>query len=158
MNIQKMLDAYIECALWSSTDFDSEEPLDQDYGASDLHPDTLRQMREDVEDFAKSNEADLMTWDSGRWSVEEMAGHDFWLTRNGHGAGFWDGDWDKDVGNRLTEACKPVGSVDLYVGDDGLIYCLHCVSTLASEPCLAPWCYAKGPCCFHFYHSFGALG
>ena len=25
--------------------------------------------------------------------VDEYAGHDFWLTRNGHGAGFWDGDW-----------------------------------------------------------------
>ncbi len=22
-----------------------------------------------------------------------LAAHDFWFTRNGHGAGFWDGDW-----------------------------------------------------------------
>ena len=47
--------------------------------------------------------------------------YDFWLTRNGHGAGFWDGDWG-EVGDKLTELCKPYGSVDVYVGDDGLIY------------------------------------
>lgn len=27
---------------------------------------------------------------SGPWSDDERAGHDFWLTRAGHGAGFWD--------------------------------------------------------------------
>lgn len=27
-----------------------------------------------------------------------QAGHDFWLTRNGHGAGFWDGDDGKVYG------------------------------------------------------------
>jgi hypothetical protein len=51
-----------------------------------------------------------------------MAGHDFWLTRNGHGAGFWDGDLSEDVGNALTEAAKKFGECHLYVGDDGQIY------------------------------------
>ncbi len=52
-----------------------------------------------------------------------MAGHDFWLTRCGHvGAGFWDGDWPQDVSDRLTEASEKFGDVDLYVGDDGMIY------------------------------------
>lgn len=33
-----------------------------------------------------------------------MAGHDLWLTRNGHGAGFWDGDWrDHDVLCNVSE-------------------------------------------------------
>lgn len=30
------------------------------------------------------------------------AGHDFWFTRNHHGAGFWDGDWGDD-GRELTD-------------------------------------------------------
>ena len=33
------------------------------------------------------------------------AGHDYWLTRNGHGAGFWDRDLGK-VGDELTKACE----------------------------------------------------
>jgi hypothetical protein len=50
-----------------------------------------------------------------------QAGIDYWLTRNGHGAGFWDRDLG-DVGDRLTAAAEADGMVDLYVGDDGRIY------------------------------------
>jgi hypothetical protein len=48
--------------------------------------------------------------------------HDFWLTRNRHGCGFWDGSY-KDLGDRLTNAAQAFGECDLYVGDDGKIYC-----------------------------------
>jgi hypothetical protein len=51
-----------------------------------------------------------------------MAGHAFWLTRNGHGAGFWDGDWPEPHASALDEASKAFGSFDLYVGDDGMIH------------------------------------
>src|SRR5215213_9921810 len=50
-----------------------------------------------------------------------QAGHDFWLTRNRHGAGFWDRGLG-DLSNRLSDASKVYGEVDLYVGDDGQIY------------------------------------
>lgn len=54
----------------------------------------------------------------------EKAGHDFWLTRNGHGAGFWDGDWDRwpVLARRLDQASKDVGNCDVYKGDDGKIH------------------------------------
>jgi hypothetical protein len=52
---------------------------------------------------------------------EEQAGHDFWLTRCGHGAGFFDGDWP-EAGDHLTDACKKFREVNLHVGDDGFIY------------------------------------
>ena len=45
----------------------------------------------------------------------ENAGHDFWLTRNGHGAGFWDRDLPKDVGDALTRASEKYGEINLYV-------------------------------------------
>jgi hypothetical protein len=51
-----------------------------------------------------------------------MAGHDFWLTRNGHGAGFWDGDWPEPLATVLTDAAHAFGELSPYVGDDGLIY------------------------------------
>lgn len=50
------------------------------------------------------------------------AGHDFWLTRNGHGAGFWDGDWNKQHGIHLTEVSEAFGECEVYKGDDSLIY------------------------------------
>jgi hypothetical protein len=52
----------------------------------------------------------------------EMGGHDFLLTRNGHGCGFWDGDWPEEAGERLTAAAEKCGEFNLYVGDDGLLY------------------------------------
>ncbi len=55
-------------------------------------------------------------------SIEESAGLDFWLTRCGHGAGFWDGDWKEPHAAALDALSKQFGNVDLYVGDDGKIY------------------------------------
>lgn len=49
---------------------------------------------------------------------------DFWLTRNGHGAGFWDGDWPVPAATRLTEASEKAGEVylqmraELYDGEE----------------------------------------
>lgn len=110
------LSAYIECALWSSTD-DSGEPLDSNYFPSDLSEKALTEMEADCADFQQANAELLMA--SGL--SDEQAGHDFWLTRNGHGAGFWDRGLG-EVGKALTAASKPYGSQDLYVGDDGQIY------------------------------------
>ena len=110
--------AYIEAALWSSTDNSDDQggdPLDANYGQDDIAPETLDKIRRDCVAFMRDHADDI-------GGDMERAGHDFWLTRNHHGAGFWDGDWDDEVGERLTEASHAYGSVDLYVGDDGLIY------------------------------------
>jgi hypothetical protein len=50
----------------------------------------------------------------------EAFGHDFWLTRNGHGAGFWDRGLGA-LGDRLTDASKPYGEVNLWVDADGSV-------------------------------------
>ena len=112
------LKAYVECALWSSND-DNGNPLDDWATINDLAPETLAIMTADCADFQESF-ADLLE------DIDnEQAGHDFWLTRNGHGAGFWDRGLG-DIGDQLTEMAKPYGEVNLYVvdcGDVDLIYC-----------------------------------
>ncbi len=111
--------AYIECALWSSNDeSDPEtggEPLDANYDEDDIADETLDSIIADCKAFQDDNAVDLSAVGPG------SAGHDFWLTRNGNGAGFWDRGLGK-LGDRLSAACKPYGSCDLYVGDDGKIY------------------------------------
>lgn len=110
--------AYIEAALWSSTDESDEKggaPLDANYCLDDIAPETLASILDDCKAFQRDHADDI-------GGELERAGHDFWLTRNGHGAGFWDGDWDDDIGQRLTDASDVYGSVNLYVGDEGLIY------------------------------------
>lgn len=116
MNIENILQHYAIAALWSSTD-DVGEPLDDPYSLSDISPETMQAMREDVAEFVAQNEALLI--ESGQ--SEEMIGHDFWLTRNGHGAGFWDRGLG-EVGDKLADAARDAGGVDLYVGDDDQVW------------------------------------
>ena len=52
----------------------------------------------------------------------DHVGNDFWLTRNHHGAGFWDGDYPEDLEKAFMGIVKNFGEVNLYVGDDGLVY------------------------------------
>lgn len=116
LKAEEFIQAYLVCALWSSTG-DDEEPLDKEYDTEDLSPEALERAREDCIDFIAAQSSLLMAVDAN----SEQHGHDFWLTRNGHGAGFWDRGYG-DVGDQLSEACKPYGGCDLYVGDDGKLY------------------------------------
>lgn len=110
--------AYIECALWSSNDESDDrggDPLDCNYSIDDIHPDSLVSMAADCKAFQAAH------WDDIADDLDR-AGHDFWLTRNGHGAGFWDGDWPEPAATRLTIASESYGTCDLFIGDDGRIY------------------------------------
>jgi hypothetical protein len=114
MTLDAFTTAYLEAALWSSMD-DHGEPLDANYSLDDIAPATLAQMVEDCQAFQADHAADIA-------ANLSQAGHDFWLTRNHHGAGFWDGDWPREVGQRLTAAAHVYGEVELYVGDDQLLH------------------------------------
>ena len=104
--------AYVEAALWSSTDLDGS-PLDGAFGPEDIAPETMARMVEDCRVFQEDQAADLQD--------PSQDGFDFWLTRNGHGAGFWDRGHGPR-GDRLTDAAHAFGSFDLIPGDDGRIY------------------------------------
>jgi len=120
---------YVETALWSSNDESDEsggQPLDENYTSEDIAAECLAQMEADCRAFFDANyttidEAEVTYGpDYGKWA---HVGHDFWLTRNGHGAGFWDGDYSEPADEILTEAAEAFGETDLYIGDDGQIYC-----------------------------------
>lgn len=111
--MDKFTQAYIEAALWTSC-------LDVKYSQSDIAPETLEIIVAACKRFQEENAEDIAT---GGCTIEH-AGLDFWLTRNGDGAGFWDGDWEDEVGERLTAASKAFKPMDLYVGDDKLIHSL----------------------------------
>lgn len=110
LDFDEFFEAYVECALWSSTDESNDaggEPMDANYCKEDIDPMVLETMRADCMDFIKANAKLLNGLDAAQ------CGHDFWLTRNGHGAGFWDRGLE-DIGDKLSEACRPYGSFNLY--------------------------------------------
>ena len=111
---------YLACALWSSVHFAGEDddgtPFDE--VDAELAPEARAAMEAELQDFADLLEREGI--DEIPLSDEQIA-HDFWLTRNGHGAGFWDRGIG-EIGDTLTTWAKSFGSCDLYLGDDGLIY------------------------------------
>ena len=113
---QQFINAYIDAALWSSTD-DNGFPLDET--SATLSADALRVMCRDADKFLKAN-CTLICAMPIDYTLES-AGHDFWLTRCGHGVGFWDRGADT-IGHLLTDAAEECGSVDLIVDDDDKIY------------------------------------
>lgn len=107
---------YIECALWVPGGGDDLDELTLD----ELPDKTLARLVADARDFQTSN-AELLARavDAGR--PMSHLGHDFWLTRNRHGTGFWDRGLG-DIGRELTANAHAYGSALLYVGDDGRVY------------------------------------
>lgn len=113
----------LECALWLGmtivwADEQAEsESCDLRDRAEEVPAAVLESLREDVQTFLAQN-ADLLevaislynlSSDEDReWTVGEQIGHDFMLTRNGHGAGFWDRGLG-EVGDYLTANCRPYG-------------------------------------------------
>jgi hypothetical protein len=112
--IPPALRQYVETALWSSND-DDGYPLDDRFGVEDVAPEVIAAMREDLDAFIASLPLAAAFLD------DEQVAHDFWLTRNRHGAGFWDRGLGA-LGEYLALLAHPYGEVYLYVGDDGLIY------------------------------------
>lgn len=117
---------YLETALWSSNDESTPEggePMDKNYSIEDMHNSVLLWALRECSEFFEANSEWIDSENfTGQGDAYEQAAHDFWLTRNGHGAGFWDGDWTEPAATKLTDASKAFGECSLYIGDDGKIY------------------------------------
>lgn len=122
--IAETLTGYAACMIWVGSDWSSEPetgnptPLDDaGYSVEDIPSDVLATMMQEVRDFVLANAADIAA--SGQEAGQ--VGHDFCLTRNRHGAGFWDRGLGA-IGDRLTDAAHVYGESNLDVGDDGTLY------------------------------------
>ncbi len=103
---------YITCAMWSSTD-DNGDTLETNHSPDKIDDTTMLDIVIDCWTFVKNNQhliEDNMTW--------SQAGHDFWLTRNGHGTGYWARGLG-EVGEQLSTACESFSEVDLFILNDG---------------------------------------
>jgi len=119
------LASYIETALWSGTDSDGIPLDDSKYCDAELASETLKKFEADCAKFQTEYAKIVAPLDDSvlrSFPPDSHIPHDFWLTRNRHGAGFWDGDYPKAIGETLTELAHSFGEVDLYIGDDGKIY------------------------------------
>ncbi len=111
--LNEFVKAYIECALWACCD-ENGEPLDGLYGPDDVTPEAMAQTREECRCFIEENAELLAGTDA------TAAGQDFYLTRNRHGAGFWDGDWG-EAGQPLTKSAHVWGEAYFFPNNSGEI-------------------------------------
>lgn len=89
---------YVQAACWT-------EEIDH---IEDLADSTLARLVADAAAFEREYRNDLNEANETHGRGDASLGHDFWLTRNRHGAGFWDRGM-KELGEHLTDAAHAYG-------------------------------------------------
>ena len=143
--IETVLDSYLETALWSSVQYadceenDTGEHFDADYDIHDFTESARSAARADCAKFLEALQNTscpyLSEYDNLYDAADDLQGnghigHDFFLTRNGHGAGFWDGDYtDRETGIEYGDLICDVlhavfgeySDIHLWSTDDGCV-------------------------------------
>ena len=118
--LSNVTDSYLETALWSTTncdengdgdcfdaDFDIADFTEEGRNSAEADCSILIELLMSADCSAHGEYANLFDAADDLQGYERI-GHDFWLTRNGHGAGFWDGDYvsrthNQDYGKMICE-------------------------------------------------------
>lgn len=109
--VMDLLNGYLQAALWTEEDeVGSAANIE-----SDVSNDAKIDAYKDIKNFMSQAGSLIDGIDPSQ------VGHDLWLTRNGHGAGFWDRGLG-EVGEKLTQIAKSMGTKSLLRGDDGEIH------------------------------------
>lgn len=109
MSMTEFFEGYKTAAFWTEEDHINTE--------LELNEESEKLMKADTDRFYEANFKDLQNI-SGGW---DQGGHDFWLTRNGHGVGFWDRGHGP-IGDKLTKYCEMCGPAELFEGDKFIHY------------------------------------
>jgi hypothetical protein len=128
MKLNEFDTAYLVCALWTSADdsIEAERHLDSEYSIYDFDESALEKAKHECLEFRENNvglfaRAETV-WEGSEEAFYSKMGHNFWLSRNGHGAGYFDEIPNDPVWDLLQEQARGCGEIDAYVGDDGKLY------------------------------------
>lgn len=128
-SIEDIVDGYLEAQLWAGLDADryddygNSPTLDENYDRDDLSPEYVAAVTEELTEVVAQHPLAVRmylnnrSFDLSHGSVSSYFGHDFYLTREGHGTGFWDR-YLGDLGRYLTDIAKSYGEAS-YLYDDG---------------------------------------
>lgn len=132
MKVNPTLIALAETILYSECD-DQGVPLDANYFVQDFDEESLKKLYGEYQQFLSIVEEKIIEKIGEEWDciddfydlhqpAPNQTEYDYILTRNGHGAGFWDGDWSSEVSQILSDAAGSQPEFSALVDDDGRIY------------------------------------
>lgn len=108
--------AYFEAMFWA--DIDGSDDIKGIYDISDISQVSMWGIFKDLDSFF-DQAGDILEETE---YTHEQACHDFYLTRCGHGVGFWEADHcTEEQGEKLTEIAQSFGTVDI-TESDGKLY------------------------------------
>jgi len=126
-DVEAMVEGYLECQLWAGLDYraDGEDPVtyDENYSAEDISLEYVQAVRDELTEVVAQHPLAVRMYlkaianHAAKWGGLDNAargaqfGHDFYLTREGHGAGFWDRGLG-ELGEYLTDIAKSYGSAE----------------------------------------------
>jgi hypothetical protein len=126
------LAALLSTILFSTSD-DEGNPLDDRFTIADVCAIDAKRLYAEYQQFLTKVETKIKEKIGDNWNSidefydiafpsENQTEHDYILTRNQHGAGFWDGDWNKNVSEILSDAAHSQIPIEAYEGRDGKVY------------------------------------
>ena len=116
---------YLEALLWSSIvtvpGSDQETPADKWQASPEFARKAAKELFEFLSSLPSEFDPDEAYVGASRCEASAQLAHDFALTRNHHGAGFWDGDWAEPWAKILTDLAHQWPETELYLSDDCLV-------------------------------------
>ena len=129
-NIESMVDGYLEAQLGLGLDIDRQDEdgnnptFDENYDRDDIAVEYVDAVREELSGVVAEHPLAVRMYLAQRrynradGSVSAHFGHDFYLTREGHGTGFWDRGLG-ELGEYLTKIAKTYGEAAYLWDRDG---------------------------------------
>jgi hypothetical protein len=105
--------AYLHAMAWTEDPHPGAGEYPEPDYQHDFAPEVIQDAIKDCKSFQEANRADLDEVSDTYHVDDSQHGHDFWLTRNGHGAGFWDRGYLPELSERLSDASKTFGTYDV---------------------------------------------
>ena len=116
--------SYLGTLLWSSTVGDDDTPADEFDASTEL----ISTCEKDWDRFCSllpdgfDPEDQLLRMTQPGMDAWDYLAHDFALTRNHHGTGFWDtGRWAEPWGDKLTKLAHQFPEIELLLNTDGTV-------------------------------------
>lgn len=114
LNLKAFVTSYLLTASWVECDSDENKSFTDE--AKDIaEKDCVKFIQAVRKEFGEVKAKELLSIEAN--DLDYLAPHDFYLTRNGHGAGFWDKSekyGGQEIADKLTKIAEKLGNCTAY--------------------------------------------